>query len=122
MQRKWCKCDVRCRSEPQRSLVGPRQEATTTWAKARVDSPCVRGAEAPLFHGRAAHGGARTVVHAFTMFRQLLHRDHGRLIILVGTLEISNLVVAFEMPDAGGDFVDQIMIVGDQENRTLIAL
>jgi hypothetical protein len=45
-------------------------------------------------------------------FAVRLHRDHSRLIVLVSTLEVGNLVVAFEMPDAGGDFVDEIVIVG----------
>ena len=35
-----------------------------------------------------------------------LHRYDGLLVLLVGALEVGDLVVGFEVPDAGGDFVD----------------
>jgi hypothetical protein len=35
----------------------------------------------------------------------VLDRDSG-LVFLVSALEVGDLVVAFEVPDAGGDFVD----------------
>src|SRR4029077_21095704 len=44
------------------------------------------------------------------------------LVFLVRALEIGDLVISFEVPDAGRDFVDQVMIVCDQQNRPLIAL
>jgi hypothetical protein len=40
-----------------------------------------------------------------------LHRHNGRLIFLVGAFEIRDLVIALEVPDAGGHLVDQIVIV-----------
>jgi len=43
----------------------------------------------------------------------VLHGCYGRLIVLVSALEIGDLVIALEVPDAGGHFVDQVMIVGD---------
>ena len=39
----------------------------------------------------------------------------------VRATEIFDLVV-LEMPDAGGDFVDQVLIVGDQQDRAFVAL
>ena len=36
----------------------------------------------------------------------------------VGTLEVLDLPV-FEMPDASGHFVHQIVIVGDQQDRSV---
>ena len=44
------------------------------------------------------------------------------MVFLVRSFEVGDLVVAFEVPDAGGDFVDQVMIVADQKDRSLIAL
>ena len=40
-----------------------------------------------------------------------LNGYHGRLVLLVRSLEISDLVIALEVPDAGGDLIDQIMVV-----------
>ena len=51
-----------------------------------------------------------------------LYGHHCRLVLLVVALEVGDLVVALEMPDAGGDFVDQIVVVRDQQHRTLIPL
>ena len=50
------------------------------------------------------------------------HRNRGRLILLVRALEVGDLVIAFEVPHARGDFVDQIVVVRDQQDRALIAL
>src|ERR1700728_1030382 len=47
---------------------------------------------------------------------------HSRLIFLVSPLEVGDLVVALEVPDASRDLVDQIMVVRHQEHRALIAL
>ena len=47
---------------------------------------------------------------------------HGCLVFLVGSFEVGDLVIALEVPDAGGDFVDEIVIVADEEDCTLIAL
>src|SRR4029077_3276768 len=44
------------------------------------------------------------------------------LVLLVRALEIGDLVISFEVPDAGRHFVDQVMVVCDQQNRPLIAL
>jgi hypothetical protein len=44
------------------------------------------------------------------------------LVFLVRPLEIRDLVVGFEMPDTGGDLFDQVMIVRDQKNRSLVSL
>jgi hypothetical protein len=50
-----------------------------------------------------------------------LNRDGG-LVFLVGAFEVGDFVVAFEVPDAGGDFVDEVVIVGYEENCAVIAL
>src|ERR1035437_5794391 len=42
-------------------------------------------------------------------------------VFFVRALEVFDFAVV-EMPDAGGDFVDQIVIVGDQEHRALVLL
>src|SRR5258707_10974349 len=44
-----------------------------------------------------------------------------RLIVLIRALEIFDRVV-IEVPDSGGDFVDQVVVVGHQQHRALIAL
>src|SRR5208282_2913248 len=81
-------------------------------AKAASVLPVSRGAKAPLFHRGVS----------FKVFHRLLHRRDGRLVIFVSALEVGNFVVVLEVPDPGGNFVDQVMIVGDQKNRPLIAL
>lgn len=50
----------------------------------------------------------------------LLH-PHGRLILLIRAFEIFDLVIV-KVPDARSYFVDQIMIVGDEEDRSLVTL
>ena len=50
--------------------------------------------------------------------RHLLLR---RLVFLVRALEILNLIIV-KVPDASGNFIDQIVIVGDEKHRALIAL
>ena len=47
---------------------------------------------------------------------------HCCLILLVRAFEVGEFVIAFEVPDAGCDFVDQIVIVAYQEDRPLISL
>ena len=74
-----------------------------------------RGGKAPdphAYHDPPGSGG----------LSRRLDCDGCRLVVLISSLEVGDLVVALEVPDAGGDFVDQIMIVGDQKNRPLIAL
>src|SRR5271170_508113 len=48
--------------------------------------------------------------------------DHSCLILLVSPLEVGDLVIALEVPDASCDLVDQVVIVGDQEHCPLIPL
>jgi|RhiMetdeSRZDD1v2_1073273.scaffolds.fasta_scaffold1200040_1 hypothetical protein len=48
--------------------------------------------------------------------------DNRRPVLLVGTLEVGDRVARFEMPDAGSDFIDQVLIVADQECGPLITL
>lgn len=50
------------------------------------------------------------------------HRNGSRLVLLVGALEVGDLVIVLEVPDAGSDFVDQIVVVRDQQDCALIAL
>src|ERR1035437_997845 len=42
-------------------------------------------------------------------------------VFFVRALEVFDFAVV-EVPDAGGDFVDQIVIVGDQDHRALVLL
>ena len=44
------------------------------------------------------------------------------LVLLVGALKVRNFVVSFEVPNPGSDFIDQIVVMGDQQHCTLIAL
>jgi hypothetical protein len=39
----------------------------------------------------------------------------------VGTMEVFNGAV-LEVPEAGGDFVDEVVVVGDEKHRAFIAL
>jgi hypothetical protein len=48
--------------------------------------------------------------------------DNRRPVLLVHTLEVGDRVAAFEMPNAGSDFIDQVLIVGNQECGPLITL
>ncbi len=48
--------------------------------------------------------------------------DHSGLIFRVCALEVGNLVVALKVPDSGGHFVDQVFVVSDQKDGSLIAL
>src|SRR5580704_14460633 len=54
-------------------------------------------------------------------FLPQLDRDGG-LVFLVRALEVGDLVVALEVPDAGCHLVDQIVIVSYQKDRSLITL
>lgn len=47
---------------------------------------------------------------------------HHRLIFLVRALEIRDLMIAFEVPNSCGHFVNQVFVVRDQENGSVIAL
>ena len=51
-----------------------------------------------------------------------LYGHYRCLILLVRALEIRDLVIALKVPDAGGNLVDQIVIVCDQQHRALIPL
>src|SRR5438045_8501710 len=53
---------------------------------------------------------------------QILDLDQNCLVFLVRALEVSYLVIAFEVPYSRGHFVDQIFVMGNQENRPLITL
>ena len=44
------------------------------------------------------------------------------LIFRVGSLEIRNFVIVLEVPDARGHFVDEVVIVCDDQDSALIAL
>jgi hypothetical protein len=65
-------------------------------------------------------------VTGILQFAKRLHRSRrlrvDGLVFLVRPLEIRDLVVGFEMPDTGGDLFDQVMIVRDQKNRSLVSL
>src|SRR5216684_8173848 len=52
---------------------------------------------------------------------QKRHLCLDRLIVLIRALEVFDRVV-IEVPDSGGDLVDQIVVMGDQQHRALIAL
>ena len=54
------------------------------------------------------------ITNLLTANRYPLDCYNRRLVLLVRSLEISDLVVALEVPDAGRDFIDQIVIVGDE--------
>src|SRR5437660_9500841 len=45
-----------------------------------------------------------------------------RLIFLVRPLEVANMVIRLEVPNARCDLVNQVMIMGDQENGALVTL
>src|SRR5437867_3512451 len=48
---------------------------------------------------------------------------HGRcLVLLVRSLEVRNLVIAFKVPNARGNFVDQVMVVGNEKHSPVIPL
>jgi hypothetical protein len=51
-----------------------------------------------------------------------LHRHGRRLVLLISALEVRDLVIAFKVPHTRGHFVDQVMVVGDEEYRPLIPL
>src|ERR1035438_627049 len=54
----------------------------------------------------------------FFLRRLFLRVGH---VLFVGALEVFDVAVV-EVPDAGGDFVDQIVIVGHQEHRARVLL
>jgi hypothetical protein len=57
--------------------------------------------------------------------KNLAHRTPklyvSRLVLLVRALEVLDLL-AFEVPYPGGDFVDQVVIVSNQQHRPLVTL
>ena len=62
------------------------------------------------FARRTAEGGCP---HRFCIvFRSTFLDGDGGLVFLVGAFEVGEFVIGFEVPDAGGDFVDQVVIVG----------
>ena len=63
---------------------------------------------------------AKTVHRAADRTGTLHH--HRRLILLVRPFEVRNLVIALKMPDSRRHLVDQIVIVGDQQHRTVKTL
>src|SRR5882724_13721403 len=44
------------------------------------------------------------------------------LVLLVRAFEVSDLMVAFEVPDPGGDFIDQVFVMRDEKHRSRITL
>src|SRR5579859_5669931 len=55
-------------------------------------------------------------LHATGMVQRRLDRHYGGLVLLVRPLEVCDLMVALEVPDAGCDLVDQVVVMGDEEN------
>jgi hypothetical protein len=75
------------------------------------------------FARRTAEGDCPRIIFIARETRNLFRLNrYGGLIFLVGSLEIRELVVALEMPNPRGDFIDQIVIVGHDEHRPLITL
>src|SRR3984957_16151444 len=40
----------------------------------------------------------------------------------VGAFEVFDFLAGFEVPDAGGDFVDDVVVVGDQQHGAIVFL
>jgi hypothetical protein len=75
------------------------------------------------FARRTAEGDCPRIIFIARETRNLFRLNrYGGLIFLVGSLEIRELVITLEMPNPRRDFIDQIMIVGHKEHRSLIAL
>ena len=104
----------------------PRLICSSTHTQGGAEALVRPSVALPLsFTGRGVKAPDPTSLPGPTRIRGLSRRldcDGCRLVVLVSSLEVGDLVVALEVPDAGGNFVDQIMIVGDQKNRPLIAL
>src|ERR1700730_6057149 len=82
------------------------------------------------FSGIFAPSSDRAVIAATTTNRRAksspplssLRLDHRRLVLLVRALEIRDRVASLEMPNPGGDFVDQVLVMRNQEYGSLITL
>ncbi len=45
-----------------------------------------------------------------------------RLVLAIGAFEVGDFMGAIEVPDPGRDFIDQILVMRDQQHRSGIAL
>jgi hypothetical protein len=93
----------------------------------------VLGAQGICNQGRKSHAGLRKIpvgedrrkVRGHDESRQVPSQPElrvYRLILLVRSFEVCDCVIGLEVPDAGRDLVDQIMIMRYQQHRALVPL